>query len=419
MNFNYQYILVLGSNLGDRKSNINKAIKLLQNERVTLLRESRLLQTPPAMVKTQPDYLNQGVLLESDFPPEDLLDFVKNIEKEIKRSATYRFGPREIDIDIVWWSAGKYQSQALQVPHIGNNSRSWVREILYELLPAGFLQTGYYKSMNVKSIKSIIDFKTRKVEKQKIVMLTAYDYSMAKILARTSVDVLLVGDSLGNVIQGTGSTLSVTVDDMIYHGRAVRRAAPDKFIIIDMPFLSYQISTEEAVRNAGRIIQSTGADAVKLEGGVEFADVIKAIIRAGIPVMGHLGLMPQSVLKTGGYKLQAKDSEGRKKLIEEAEILQGLGIFGLLAEMIPAELGSELSQVLDIPVIGIGAGSGVDGQVLVIQDLLGFDAEFSPRFVRKYMDFHQEFITAVESFSNDVRILEYPSKQESFFVDET
>jgi 3-methyl-2-oxobutanoate hydroxymethyltransferase len=271
--------------------------------------------------------------------------------------------------------------------------------------------------MNVKPIKTVQDFRLRKIEKQKIVVLTAYDYSTAKILARSSVDVLLVGDSLGNVIQGNGSTIGVSVDHMIYHGRAVKKGAPDKFLIIDMPFLSYQINTDEAVRNAGRIIQETGANAVKLEGGVEFADVIAKIIRAGIPVMGHLGLMPQSTLKTGGNKLQAKDEISAKKLVEDAKVLQELGVFSMVAEMIPAGLAGELSKALEIPVIGIGAGPEVDGQVLVINDMLGFDADFSPKFLRKYMDMQSLALSAIENYSRDARSQNYPSKDESFFVD--
>ena len=419
MKFTYQYILALGSNLGDKKKHITEAVHLLQHDRLKLLKETNFLHTAPAMVKSQPDYINKGILVSSDLAPDDLLILCKEIESKLKRTTTYRYGPREIDIDIVWWSFGEYRNEGLEIPHAGNNSRSWVRDILSELIPSDLPQSLFYKSMNVKPIKNIHDFKLRKTEGQKIVMLTAYDYSMARILARTSVDVLLVGDSLGNVIQGNGSTLNVSVDHMIYHGRAVKNAAADKFIIVDMPFLSYQINSDEAVRNAGRIIQETGADAVKLEGGIEFSDVIKKIIRAGIPVMGHLGLMPQSVLKTGGYKVQAKDHESRKTLIDEAKALQELGVFGIVAEMIPADLGEQLTKSLEIPVIGIGAGSEADGQVLVINDLLGFDAEFSPKFVRKYMDMHRETINAIENFSKDVRLKNYPSKDESFFVNET
>ncbi|MDH4262842.1 MAG: 3-methyl-2-oxobutanoate hydroxymethyltransferase [Spirochaetia bacterium] len=418
MKFTHQYIIVLGANLGDKKKNISEAIRLLQNERITLLKESEFLYTEAAIVKDQPDFINKGIFINTDFSPEELLNISKQVEQTLKRSTTYRFGPREIDIDIVWWSTGEYRSERLQIPHAGNNSRSWVIEILAQLIPFDSPQSSYYTSMNVKPIKTILDFIPRKIEKQKIVFLTAYDYSMAKILSRTSVDVLLVGDSLGNVIQGNGSTIGVTVDQMIYHGKAVKKAAPDKFIIIDMPFLSYQINSDEAVRNAGRIIQETGANALKLEGGVEFSDVYKKIIRAGIPVMGHLGLMPQSTLKTGGNKLQAKDDASQKKLFEEAKALQDLGVFALLAELIPAELGAKLSKALEIPVIGIGAGPEVDGQVLVINDLLGFDAEFSPKFLRKYMDMHTEAVNAIENYSKDVRSQNYPSKNESFFIDE-
>ena len=414
MKMDYQYILVLGSNLGNKKEHLQLAIDSLRQRGITLEKETAYLATAPAMVKTQPDFINQGVRIRTDLPPENLLELVKDVEKTNKRSTTYRYGPREIDIDIAWWSSGDYRSSRLQIPHPGNYARSWVREIMAELLPENSPKDADYKTMNVKSISSIQDFRRKKLEKEKIVMLTAYDYSMAKILARTSVDVLLVGDSLGNVFQGADTTLGVSIEHMIYHGRAVRRGAVDKFLIIDMPFLSYHTSADKAVENAGRIIQETGANAVKLEGGRDFLDVIKKIIRAGIPVMGHLGLMPQSVLRTGGYKLQAKDSESRKKLIEDAKALQAEGVFAIVLEMVPAEFGGELAREIEIPVIGIGAGADVDGQVLVINDLLGFDAEFSPKFARKYMNAHDEILKSIELFSRDVRVREYPNESEGF-----
>jgi len=417
MKFIHQYVLVLGTNLGDKKYNLAEAVRLLQGHGLKLLKETHDIETEAEIVKTQPGFLNKGILVETPLSPEELHEITLEVERALKRTPRYRFGPREIDIDIVWWSTGEYRSETLQIPHAGNNSRGWVRSILSGLLPPGSAQSSYYTHMNVKPIKSILDFRQRKVEDQKIVVLTAYDAAMAKILARTSIDVLLVGDSLGNVIQGNGSTLGVTLDQMIYHGRAVKKAAPDKFVVVDMPFLSYQVNADEAVRNAGRIIQETGADAVKLEGGAEFTDVIVKILRAGIPVMGHLGLMPQSVLKTGGYRLQGKGETAAKKLLEDARTLQELGVFAIVAEMIPAGLAGQLSQSLEIPIIGIGAGAGVDGQVLVINDLLGFDAEFSPKFVRKYMDMHGEALRAIENFSKDVRTKSYPSESESFLSD--
>jgi len=415
MQFSYQYILVLGSNLGDKKQNITQAITLLKENGQVVLREGDFLFTEPAIEKNQPDFINKGILCCSSLSPEDLLQLVKNIEIKLERSTTYRFGPREIDIDIVWWSIGEYHSEKLQIPHKENNSRSWIRNILAELIPANLAQSLYYKSMNVETVKTCLDFQQKKNNRQKIVMLTAYDFSMARILARTSVDALLVGDSLSNVIQGNDSTLKATIDQMIYHGKAVRKAAPDKFLIIDMPFLSYQISAGEAVSNAGKIIQETGANAVKLEGGIEFIDVVTHIIRSGIPVMGHLGLMPQSILIHGKPSLQAKDENSKQKLLEDAKALQAAGVFGLVVEMIPAELGNKISQSLEIPVIGIGAGSDTDGQVLVIHDLLGFNSDFSPKFVRKYLDFQSDAMKAIENFSKDVREKNFPSRDESFY----
>ncbi|MDH4198784.1 MAG: 3-methyl-2-oxobutanoate hydroxymethyltransferase [Spirochaetia bacterium] len=414
MKFQHLYILVLGSNLGDKPENIRAAIKRLEQKGLTVIRTTDACATSPEMVKTQPDFINVGVLLQSDLSPADLLEIVQKTEIETGRSRSYRYGPREIDIDIVWWSAGEYRSQNLEIPHIWNNARSWVRKILAELLPQNHEQAIYYKNMNTQPIKTISDFKAKKKASEKIVMLTAYDFTIAKVMARTSLDVLLVGDSLGNVFQGGENTLCVTMDDMVYHGRAVKKGAPDKFIIMDMPFLSYHTSEEQAVANAGRLIRETGASAVKLEGGIEFMDVIRKIIRAGIPVMGHLGLMPQSVLKTGGYRLQAKNPDDRDKLIQEAIQMQDAGIFALVVEMIPYGLGEDLAAALEIPVIGIGAGPEVDGQVLVINDLLGLDADFSARFVRKYMDGYKEIFNAIENFSGDVRQKNYPSGEEFY-----
>lgn len=412
--FNFYYVLALGSNLGDKAGHIRLAIERLVASGNIVIEETGLMETEPAMVKAQPDFINKGILIHSLKNPEELYGQIKEIETFIGRQKTYRYGPREIDIDIVWWSAGEYRSQLLQIPHVWNFARPWVRQILAELVPAQSGQKSFYQIMNVKSIQNIHDFKKKKIAGEKIAVLTVYDYSMAKILAKSSLDVLLVGDTLATVVQGEENTLKAKVRDMIYHGRIVRKAAPDKFLVVDMPFLSYQVSPESALMNAGKIIRETGADGVKLEGGRDYEGAIKKIIKAGIPVMGHLGLMPQSVLSTGGHKLQAKNSEEKKRVVEEALFLQDLGIFALVAEMVPADLGLQLSEALEIPVIGIGAGPGVDGQVLVINDMLGFNPDFNPKFLRKYMDAHEQVLKAVENFSHDVRSKNYPSEEEFF-----
>lgn len=414
MNLNYSYILSLGSNLNEREKYISNAIDLLREAGVEIIQQTSNKHTEPEMIKDQPDFINRGLLVTSTLSPDFLLGKIKNIEEKMGRKIISRYGPREIDIDIVWWSGGKYQSKDLQIPHQWNNTRSWVREIIAELIPDEFDTGNKYQIMNVKSIKNIHDFKIKKQAGEKIVVLTAYDYSMARILAKSSVDAILVGDSLGNVVLGYSSTLKVTVENMIYHGAAVKRGAPDKFTIIDMPFMSYHTDENEAVKNAGEIISKTGADAVKLEGGEEFSGVIKKIIRAGIPVMGHLGLMPQSVLKTGGYKIQGKTLIEQQKIIAEAKILQDAGVFGIVTEMIPQELGKKLSEALEIPVIGIGAGPDTDGQVLVINDMLGLNDVHTPKFVRTYMNAVEDTIKAIENFSHDVRDKKFPDKNEYF-----
>ncbi|MDH5718324.1 MAG: 3-methyl-2-oxobutanoate hydroxymethyltransferase [Spirochaetia bacterium] len=266
----------------------------------------------------------------------------------------------------------------------------------------------------MKTITKIQDFTAKKQKGEKITVLTCYDYSMAKLLSKTSIDTVLVGDSLAGVFQGHKNTLPVTLDEMIYHAKTVRRGLPDAFITVDMPFLSFQISPEKTVKNAGRIMKEAQCDAVKLEGAGYLIETIKKLTDASIPVMGHLGLTPQSVLKTGGYKLQAKEKKEQENLIKDALAIEKAGCFAMVLEMIPADLAKEVSKKLKIPTIGIGAGAGADGQVLVINDLLGIDADFSPKFVRRYANLSEQIITSVENFCLDVRKKEFPGKKESF-----
>jgi 3-methyl-2-oxobutanoate hydroxymethyltransferase len=223
-----------------------------------------------------------------------------------------------------------------------------------------------------------------------------------------------VGDSLGNVVQGYANTLPVTVDDMVYHARAVRRGAPQAFIVVDMPFMSYQTSVEDALRNAGRIVKGTSADAVKLEGGAAFIPQVKALVASGVPVMGHLGFTPQSLLAIGGYRVQGKTNEAAQKMIADARALEQAGVFAIVLEMVPAELAREISAALTIPTIGIGAGAGADGQVLVLTDLLGLDPDFTPRFARKYAELSSTVLTALEQYAADVRDGKFPTDKESF-----
>ncbi len=261
---------------------------------------------------------------------------------------------------------------------------------------------------------TINDFKTRKEQGAPISMVTCYEYALARIIDETPMDTILVGDSLGNVIAGYETTIPVTVDQMIYHAEIVRRGAPSKFVVIDMPFMSYHISVEDSLRNAGRMMKETNVNAVKLEGGQEFCPVVKALTAASIPVMGHLGLTPQSVHKLGGYSVQGREEDKRKRLIEDALALQDAGAFSLVLEKVPASLAEEISKKLTIPTIGIGAGNGCDGQVLVINDLLGLDQGFHPKFVKKYADLFTVSKNALESYDREVKERSFPSKEYSY-----
>ncbi len=406
----YRYILATGSNRGDREAYLQAACDSLNRKGVKVLQKTRTMDTAPAHVKNQARFLNQGLLVETELVPEKLLDLIQAAEQEIGRTKSIAYGPREIDIDIVWWSEGVYRYPGLDIPHPYNLAREWVKRILFELLPEKEKGT----IMPESSIQYPADFRFKKEKGEKIVAITAYDYSMAKSLARTSVDMVLVGDSLGNVIQGRGSTIGVTLDEMIYHAKMVKKGCPDLFMTIDLPFLSYHVSPEESVKNAGRAIVESGAESVKLEGGSERIPMIRAILNANIPVMGHLGLTPQSQLKLEGFGVQARETKEAQKLLEDAKALEEAGVFAIVLEKIPASLASEVSKAIQIPTIGIGAGAGADGQVLVLYDLLGFDPDFSPRFVRKYANFSEEMIKAVEAYSTDVRQGSFPGESESY-----
>lgn len=261
-------------------------------------------------------------------------------------------------------------------------------------------------------------FEQFKLQGSKIVMMTAYDYTSAKLVAEGGVDVILVGDSLGMVILGYENTLQVTMSDMLHHTAAVRRGAGDVMVIADMPFLSYHISPEEAVRNAGRFVQEAGAHAVKLEGGENVAPQIEAIIKAQIPVLGHLGLTPQSINRFGGFKVQGKAEESAKALLEEALLLQELGVFGIVLECIPAALATYISKRLRIPTIGIGAGSGCDGQVLVFQDALGMNRDFVPKFVKAYGQLGDGVVASLKQYGDEVRTGLFPEEGHTFAMDE-
>ncbi len=249
---------------------------------------------------------------------------------------------------------------------------------------------------------------------EKIAMLTAYDYSMATLIDRAGMDVILVGDSASNVMAGNVTTLPMTLDQMIYHGQSVVRAVKRALVVVDMPFGSYQGNSKEALASAIRIMKETGADAVKLEGGEEIKESIVRILSAGIPIMGHLGLTPQSINKFGTYAVRAKEEAEAQQLIKDAHLLEELGCFSIVLEKIPAQLAARVAQEVNVPIIGIGAGGGVDGQVLVMHDMLGINKDFSPRFLRRYANLHGVITDAVSQYISDVKSKDFPNESEQY-----
>jgi 3-methyl-2-oxobutanoate hydroxymethyltransferase len=263
---------------------------------------------------------------------------------------------------------------------------------------------------------SVLTFSKKKSEGKKITVLTAYDYTMAKLFNDSGVDAILVGDSLGNVIMGYEDTLSVTMNDMVHHCHAVARAADKAMVVVDMPFMSYQVSVEEALRNAGRLMQEGRANAVKLEGGTRVCPQIRAMVEAGIPVMAHLGLTPQSINAFGGYKVQGKTQEQAAKLLSDALAVQEAGAFSLVLECVPMQLATLITKKLDIPTIGIGSGAGCDGQVLVAQDMLGMTPGFSPKFVKCFASVGEMIKKAASDYIQEVENGTYPSEEYGFSI---
>jgi 3-methyl-2-oxobutanoate hydroxymethyltransferase len=245
-------------------------------------------------------------------------------------------------------------------------------------------------------------------------MLTAYDFTMAGIVDKAGIDIILVGDSASNVMAGHETTLPITLDQMIYHAASVVRGVERALVVVDLPFGTYQADSKEALRSAIRIMKEAGAHAVKLEGGSQIQDSIERILKAGIPVMGHLGLTPQSIYKFGTYSVRAKEEEEAEQLLKDAQMLENAGCFGIIVEKIPANLAKKVTQIVSIPVIGIGAGAKVDGQVLVLNDMLGMNKEFSPRFLRRYLDLHGTISNAVQEYTADVKKRDFPNDEEQY-----
>lgn len=262
--------------------------------------------------------------------------------------------------------------------------------------------------------RTLRDLQALKDAGRPIAMVTCYDATFARLLDQAGIDVILVGDSANTVVAGHATTLSATLPQIIYHAQAVRRGAPTVPLVVDLPFLTYQVSIEDAIRNAGRVLAETGAAAVKLEGGEAMVPTVRALVERGIPVVGHLGLMPQSVNATSGYRVQGREKEAAARLAHDARLLEGAGASMIVFELVPAALAQEISQFLAIPTIGIGAGPGCDGQVLVLYDLLGLDESFSPRFLRKYANLGQATRSALEHFAREVRERAFPGPEHSF-----
>lgn len=261
---------------------------------------------------------------------------------------------------------------------------------------------------------TVVTFKQAKEKGEKLTMLTAYDYSTAKLIDEAGINAILVGDSLGMVVLGYEDTLSVTMEDMIHHSAAVSRGIKDTLLITDMPFMSYQTSVYDAVVNAGRLMKEGRAGAVKLEGGAEFAEHISAIVKASIPVMGHIGLTPQSVNAFGGFKVQGKTNEAAQKLIDDAKALEKAGVFAIVVECVPAELGKAITEAVSVPVIGIGAGKYCDGQVLVYQDMLAMYDKMKPKFVKAYANIGEQMIEAFKAYDSEVKSGAFPTDEHSF-----
>ena len=273
------------------------------------------------------------------------------------------------------------------------------------------IMSTYTEDTRKVTTRRLIEMKERG---EKISMLTAYDYSMATLIDRAGMDVILVGDSASNVMAGNVTTLPMTLDQMIYHGQSVVRAVKRALVVVDMPFSSYQGNSKEALASAIRIMKETGADAVKLEGGEEIKESIVRILSAGIPIMGHLGLTPQSINKFGTYAVRAKEEAEAQQLIKDAHLLEQLGCFAIVLEKIPAKLAARVAEEVTIPIIGIGAGGGVDGQVLVMHDMLGINKDFSPRFLRRYANLHTIITDAVKQYISDVKEQDFPNESEQY-----
>jgi len=397
--------VALGSNLGDRAAHLangRSALAALPGTR--LAAASRVEETAPLGGMDQPPYLNQMVLLETRLGPRELLEACQAIEQAEGRHRTERWGARTLDLDIVRYGRRRVTEPGLIIPHPELPNRDfWLRE-LAEL----DLMSADPRPLTVPDLLAM------KASGRRIVVLTCYDAAFARLLEQAEVDILLVGDSVNQVLAGRDSTLSATLDQMIYHAASVRRGSDRALVFVDLPFLTYQVSVPEAIRNAGRVLQESGAHGVKLEGGRPMAETVRALVDRGIPVLGHLGLTPQSVHALGGYRVQGRDEATAERLVADALALEQAGACGVVLELLPSALARRISEALTIPTIGIGAGPGCDGQVLVLHDMLGLNEGFNPRFLKRYAELGEAVRAAVRDYASEVRQGSYPGPQHSF-----
>jgi 3-methyl-2-oxobutanoate hydroxymethyltransferase len=400
-----QAFVALGSNLGDRAARLaaaRAALAALPGTR--LVAASRVEETAPLGGMAQPPYLNQMVLLETTLGPRELLQACQAIEAAEGRRRAEHWGARTLDLDIVRYGRRRVAEPGLIIPHPEQPHRDFWQRERAELEPM---------SADARPL-TVPDLTAMKAAGRRVVVLTCYDAAFARLLEEAGVDILLVGDSLNQVVAGRDSTLSATLDQMIYHGSAVRRGSRRALVFVDLPFLTYQVSVPEAIRNAGRVLQESGAHGVKLEGGQPMADTVRALVDRGIPVMGHLGLTPQSVHALGGYRVQGREKATADRLLADARALEEAGACAIVLELLPATLAQRISAALTIPTIGIGAGPGCDGQVLVLHDMLGLNEGFNPKFLKRYAELGQVVREAARSYAADVRDGSYPGPEHSF-----
>ena len=396
--------VALGSNLGDRAAHLangRSALAALPGTR--LAAASRVEETAPLGGMDQPPYLNQMVLLETRLGPRELLEACQAIEHAEGRHRTERWGARTLDLDIVRYGRRRVTEPGLIIPHPELPNRDfWLRE-LAEL----DLMSADPRPLTVPDLLAM------KASGRRIVVLTCYDAAFARLLEQAEVDILLVGDSVNQVLAGRDSTLSATLDQMIYHAASVRRGSDRALVFVDLPFLTYQVSVPEAIRNAGRVLQESGAHGVKLEGGRRVAEQIRALTDAGIPVMGHVGFTPQSEHTLGGYRVQGRGSDA-EEVIADARAVAEAGAFAVVLEMVPGEVAKQITKELTIPTVGIGAGPDTDAQVLVWQDMAGLREGKAPRFVKRYADLSGTLTEAARQFGQEVRGGEFPAEEHTF-----